>query len=265
MLDRILAHSSHGVVDDTPTSLDLPLSDSHSKAEPGVGVPRRDHTRQANLPARHTPRPDARSTLLLRQCLKLAMAVFSGSRAQVRSLGFTSAIGGEGKTFVACATATALAQKANRPVVLVDCNWDHPTLHTLYDLPDSPGLAEWVRGECDLSEIRRQVAPHLIVIPAGMVFGDAINVTGKLASHGISSLLTGANEVMIVDMPPVLTSSYAAQLAQELDAVTLVVRARATWDTFVAEAQHELENAQVEGIILNATHSRIPRWLQRIL
>jgi MinD-like ATPase involved in chromosome partitioning or flagellar assembly len=114
-------------------------------------------------------------------------------------------------------------------------------------------------------EIRHQVTPMLTVIPAGMALGDTINLTRKLSAHSIISLLSDMNEVLIADMPAILTSSYGAQLAQELDAVTLVVRARTTWDSFVAEAHHELEGAQLDGVILNATQSRIPRWIQRML
>lgn len=257
LVDRLLALITRRVVDDSPL-------DATSSSTPSTAVARtRDARRQPATGTRQGQRLDPRSVLLQRQCLKMALSIFAA--AQVRSLGFTSAIAGEGKTFLASATAAALAKKANRPVVLVDCNWEHPSLHTLYNLPDAPGLAEWARGECELSEIRHQVAPMLTVIPAGMALGDNVNITRKLSAHSIDSLLIDMNEVMIADLPAVLTSAYGAQLAQELDAVTLVVRARTTWDSFVAEAHHELEDAQLEGVILNATQSRIPRWIQRML
>jgi Mrp family chromosome partitioning ATPase len=257
IVDRLLALITRRVVDDSPL-------EATSSSTPSTAVARtRDARRQPATGTRQGQRLDPRSVLLQRQCLKMALSIFAA--AQVRSLGFTSAIAGEGKTFLASATAAALAKKANRPVVLVDCNWEHPSLHTLYNLPDAPGLAEWARGECELSEIRHQVAPMLTVIPAGMALGDNVNITRKLSAHSIDSLLIDMNEVMIADLPAVLTSAYGAQLAQELDAVTLVVRARTTWDSFVAEAHHELEDAQLEGVILNATQSRIPRWIQRML
>lgn len=261
VFDRILALGARRVVEDTPFGV-TPAPAGATVARPGKG--QQELVDSSKPPARRQ-RLDPRTALLQRQCLKLAMSIFASARSQVRSLGFTSAVAGEGKTFLSSATAAALAKKANRPVVLVDCNWEHPSLHALYNLPDSPGLAEWTRGECNLSAIRHQVAPHLCVIPAGLALGDAINITSRLASQGIASLLSEPNEVMVADLPPVLTSAYGAQIAHELDAVTLVVRAHTTWDTFVAEAYHELEDAQVEGVILNATQSRIPRWIQRIM
>ncbi len=260
IVDKLLALSTRRVVEDSPFDVTSPLASSTSVARPGDG---HRPPAKGRPPSRASKRQDPRSALLQRQCLKMALSIFA--TPQVRSLGFTSAIVGEGKTFLASATAAALASKANRPVALVDCNWEHPSLHTLYNLPDAPGLAEWARGECELAQIRHQVSPFLTVIPAGVALGDTINITRKLSAHSINSLLAETNEVLIADLPAVLTSAYGAQFAQELDAITLVVRARATWDSFIAEAHHELDNAQVEGVILNATQSRIPRWIQRML
>jgi Mrp family chromosome partitioning ATPase len=261
VLDTLLALGTRRVVEDSP--LDVKATFAPSKALARIRDAQRSPAMESDKGRHIGQRLDPRTVLLQRQCLKMALNIFAP--AQVRSLGYTSAIAGEGKTFLASSTAAALANQAHRPVVLVDCNWEHPSLHTLYNLPDAPGLAEWARGECELMEIRHQVTPMLTVIPAGMALGDTINLTRKLSAHSIISLLSDMNEVLIADMPAILTSSYGAQLAQELDAVTLVVRARTTWDSFVAEAHHELEGAQLDGVILNATQSRIPRWIQRML
>jgi Mrp family chromosome partitioning ATPase len=210
-------------------------------------------------------RLDARAALVQRQCLKLALSIFNRAHHRARSLGFTSAIAGEGKTFLASTTAVAIASQARRPVTLVDCNWEHPSLHEMFGLADSPGLAEWLRDECDLSQIRREVAPNLTVIPAGSALGGAIELASKLTTLGVARMLADTDELIIADLPPVLTSACCAPLAQSLDAVVLVVRAGVTWDSYIVEARHELEDAPVEGMILNASQSSIPRWIQRLL
>ena len=210
-------------------------------------------------------RGDPRISLLQTQCLKLSLSILSRPNRHARSLGFTSAIAGEGKSFLATLTATALTGRAHKPVTLVDCNWDDPSLHTLYDLPATPGLAEWLRHECDLEQIRHEVAPSLTVIPAGEALNDAVALTEALKAAGALTLVTQADEALIVDMPSVLTTPYGSLLAQQLDAVLLVVRAGVTWDSYVQEACNELSAASVEGVVLNATRSFIPRWLQRLL
>lgn len=209
--------------------------------------------------------PDPRVSLLQTQCLKTSLAIFSRPTSHARSLGFTSAVPGEGKSYMALLTATALAERTQHPVTLVDCNWDNPTLHTRYGVSESPGLAEWLRHECDIAQIRHAVTPFLTIIPAGDALHDTVTLTDALRVAGPQELLTKRDEALIVDMPPVLTTPYGALLAQQLDAVLLVVRAGVTWDSYVQEACHELAASPVEGIVLNATRSRIPRWLQRIL
>lgn len=208
---------------------------------------------------------DPRIALLQTQCLKLSLSIFSRPGRHSRSLGFTSAIPGEGKSFLATLTATSLASKSHKHVTLVDCNWESATLHTLFDLPPTPGLAEWLRHECDLDQIRRPVSPYLTIISAGDGLQDSIALTDTLRTVGAHTLLTHPDEALIVDMAPVLTTSYGALLAQQLDAILLVVRSGVTWDAYIQEACHELSASAVEGVILNATRSRIPRWLQRII
>lgn len=210
-------------------------------------------------------RVDRRMALLETQCVKLSLSLMSRTNSPARSIGFTSAVSGEGKSFLAMLTATALARQTHMPVTLIDCNWEHPTLHSSFGIPDSPGLAEWLRLECSLDDIRYIVSPGLTVIPAGIAGDGAVALTSALKSIGLQALRTHPDESLIVDLAPVLTTSYGALLSQQLDAVLLVVRAGSTWDSYIQEASYELSASAVEGVVLNATRSRIPHWLQRVL
>jgi Mrp family chromosome partitioning ATPase len=208
---------------------------------------------------------DPRVRLLQNQCLKMSLALFNRTQRQTRSLGFTSALPGEGKSFLATITAAALAERSHRAVTLVDCNWDQPSLHSHFGLANSPGLAEWLRRECDLADIRHTVSSYLTVIPSGEGSEDAMELAGRFRAIGASTILTQPDELLIVDLASVLTTDYGAVLPQALDAVLLVVRAGATPEAYIAEAQRELADVSVEGTILNAARSSIPRWLLRLL
>jgi Mrp family chromosome partitioning ATPase len=228
----------------------------------------------SGLPARRT-RPlysrdkgfagDSRARLVQNQCLKMSLGIFNRSGGQSRSLGFTSAIPGEGKTFLATVTASALAERGRRPVTLVDCNWDNPALSEHFGIASAPGLAEWLRLECDLSDIRRTISPYLTVIPSGNAFQDAMALAWRLREPGMSGILSHPDELLIADLPSLLTTDFGKILTESLDAVLLVVRAGVTQEAYVAEANRELANAALEGTVLNATRSAIPRWLQRLL
>jgi Mrp family chromosome partitioning ATPase len=208
---------------------------------------------------------DPRVRFIQNQCLKMSLNLFNRPDRVTRSLGFTSAIPGEGKSFLATLTATTLAERAQRPVTLLDCNWEHSTQHETFQFPETPGLAEWLRAECALADVRRPVSQYLSLIPAGDAGVDSLALTERLRAMGASALLSNPDELLIVDMPSVLTTDYGALLPQALDAVMLVVRAGVTQEGYITEASRELADTPLEGTILNATRTDIPRWLLRLL
>lgn len=245
---------------------DRPINDALAPAPPEEGArggrlqkKRRSSSRE-NIDA-----SDPRVQLIRSQCLKLSLSLFNRTQRSTRSLGFTSAIPGEGKTFLACVTASTLAERSHRSITLVDCNWDNPTLHAHFDIPNSPGLAEWLREECELEDIRHTISPYLRVIPSGDASEDALALAERFRAIGAQALLSAPDELLIADLPAVLTTDYGALLPQLLDAVLLVVRASATQEAHIAEASRELADSSVEGTVLNAARSSIPRWLLRLL
>ncbi len=57
-----------------------------------------------------------------------------------RSILVTSALPGEGKSFVAANLAVSIAQNINEHVLLMDCDIRRPTVHTSFGFDDVPGL-----------------------------------------------------------------------------------------------------------------------------
>jgi Mrp family chromosome partitioning ATPase len=199
------------------------------------------------------------------QCRKLCLSLFYREPVAIRSLGFTSSVAGEGKTFLSTVTAGVLAADAVEPVVLVECNWEHPVLHEFFELPAAPGLAEWLRQECSEMDIRHRVGPNLVVIPAGEGVGDAVRLLLRLRDMSSAGIFMNRPERYIFDLPPVVSCSYGALAAALAEAVVVVVQAGVTPDSVVAEACAQLEDIPIEGIVLNQIESRIPRWIRRIL
>ncbi|HJT59402.1 MAG TPA: CpsD/CapB family tyrosine-protein kinase, partial [Ktedonobacteraceae bacterium] len=202
---------------------------------------------------------------LQEQCRHLCLSLFFDKRAPVHSLGFTSSLKEEGKTFLAALSAGMLAKDSSNPVILMELNWEHPTVSDHFKLPSTPGLAEWLRGECSESAIRYEVGPDLIVIPAGNGKSDAVRLLHQMRQQGIVDALTHANELLIVDLPAVITTAYGSLAASLLEALIIVVRAGETSEVMVAETCTQLKEFPVHGVILNQVQSRVPRWLQQIL
>jgi Mrp family chromosome partitioning ATPase len=197
--------------------------------------------------------------------LHVSLPLFFSDQVPVHSIGVTSAVAGEGKTLSALLASHALATSSRRPVLLVECDWDRPTLSRDLHLPASPGLSEWLRGTTDRADVRHQFMPNLTVVPAGLGGPDAMTALAELQRPELRERLADPDELMILDLPSVLGSYYGVLAARLAEALFLVVRAGSTPASFVTRAAEELKDLRVEGIVLNQVHTRVPRWLQSLL
>lgn len=204
-------------------------------------------------------------TLLQERCRQLGLTIFFGVDTKVQSLGLTSSIAGEGKSFLTIMMANILARDISNPITLLECNWEHPCFHEHFGIHPTPGLAEWLRGECDERSIRYQVNPNLTVIPAGNSRQDSVRLLQYMRkNHALDNFLH-SDGLLLVDLPPVVTSAYGSLAASLVDSLVLVVHAGVTTEVLVAETCMQLKDLPIYGVILNQMESRIPRWLRRLL
>ncbi len=209
---------------------------------------------------------EAASAHMLRErCRQLCLSTFFREHVPACSLGFTSSVGGEGKSFLATVTAEVLANDSSTPVTLLECNWEHPSIHQYFGLPSSPGLAEWLRKECSEEAIRHKVDRNLTIIPAGDGRRDAVKLLQQIREKGLLDTLDHANDLLIVDLPAIVTTAYGSLAASLVESLVIVVRAGVTPDGLIAETCSQLKDLPVQGVILNQLESHIPRWIRRIL
>ena len=195
------------------------------------------------------------------QCGQLCVSAFLDEGNAVRSLGFTSAIDGEGKTFMARLSAEVTATDHALPVTLLECNWEHRCFEEMFELKQGPGLAEWLRGECELTAIRQPVSSNLVVIRAGDDRGETIRLLSQLRQKGVVEVLERPGEVLIADLPSILTTAYGTVAASVVESLIVVMRMGVTEQGDVAEACSRLKDLHVEGVVLNQVKSRIRGWL----
>ena len=203
--------------------------------------------------------------MIQERCRQLCFSLFFRDHAPVRSVGFTSSIEGEGKSFLSLVTARVLAHDTGEPVILVECNWEHPSLHEYFGVPATPGLAELLRGSCNEDDIRYQVEDNLTVVPAGNGSRDPMKLLRPLQQVGLSNLFANKNSLFVVDLPPILTTGYGALSASLPESVINVVHAQIISDSMLAETYSLIKELPVDGIILNQRESRIPHWIRQIL
>lgn len=217
-------------------------------------------------------------------------------------LALTSALVGEGVTYVTRSLAAAIAYDTDASVVIVDLTFRRPGVPNrpatgggrrkagpaaeptgdgtaaedvgsagdgaiAPETPSRPTLADAIEGDAHLDDIILPTSnPRLSMVQAG---GVPVARRPALAQgRPLASLLDQLDERfdhVLMDLPPVLASSDAMNFAQLADAYVLVVRQGATSEGQVEAALDELQGGETLGVILNRFDSDIPRRLRRLV
>lgn len=172
----------------------------------------------------------------------------------VKKVLVTSAVAGEGKTFVATNLAQAIARERDRKVLLVDGDLRNARLHLPLGAPVSPGLSEYLRDEASEADIIQHGQEGSLCFIAGGK-GGVSNASELLSNGRLQKLLERVAPLfdwVIVDSPPCLPVADASVLAGCVDGVLLVVRSKSTTSAMAQRARQELRKSNVIGVVLNA-------------
>lgn len=179
----------------------------------------------------------------------------NGSRPRV--LVITSAGPMEGKTTAACNLAIALA-KINQRVLLIDGDLRKPSLHEIFELDNSTGLADMLKQR-ELDEastdglICETPIQNLKVLTSGRQVGVGSDLFFSTFMPGLIARYKKQYDMVIIDTPPMLQMSDARLLGRMSDAVVLVVRAGRTSRDGAAAARQRFDEdrTRVLGVVLN--------------
>jgi protein-tyrosine kinase len=172
---------------------------------------------------------------------------------QLKILLITSAVSGEGKTFLATNLAHAIARQPERRVLLIDADLRHSQMHVRLGTQSSPGLTDYLRGEVDEIGVIQYSPKNNLCFIAG---GNEVPNPSELLSNGrFAKLLERVAPVfewIILDSPPSLPVADASVLAEHCDGLVVVIRARMTPAAVVQKGCQELQGGKVVGVVLNA-------------
>jgi capsular exopolysaccharide synthesis family protein len=179
---------------------------------------------------------------------------FASIDRKVRSLQITSSAPGEGKTTTSANLAFAMVQDGKK-VILVDTDLRRPSMHTLLEIPTSPGLTDVLLGNATLEQALRthESMPGLTMLPVGAIPPNPAELLGSRALKDVVQQLTDRADIVIFDSPPVLVAADAQILASQMDGVVIVVE---TAETRKGAAKQTLKllrqaRANVLGIAYN--------------
>ncbi|MEX2286075.1 MAG: polysaccharide biosynthesis tyrosine autokinase [Planctomycetaceae bacterium] len=152
----------------------------------------------------------------------------------------TSAISGEGKSTLSSQLACSLA-RSGRTTLLVDADVRSPSLHTMFDVPLSPGLSELLRGEVeDHDVIQRTQHDGLFIVTAGQISEETLRCMARERTQPIFARFKTEFSFVVVDSPPVLLVVDALLIGKHVDAAILAVRRDLSRSTRTAAACQRL-------------------------
>jgi Mrp family chromosome partitioning ATPase len=180
----------------------------------------------------------------------------------LRSLGVSSTLRGEGRSSVARAMACIQAEDYHRSVVLVDLDLEGPGLATALGASPFPGLAELAAGSSSLEDVLQPVAPGVALIVTGALTAPVTRTMADILGSDVLQALTDRFDVVIADLPPLLACSFGRAAVGAFPDLLLVIRAGVTPLGRIRLATAHLPVQPT--VLLNGTHSHLPRWLQRL-
>lgn len=142
-----------------------------------------------------------------------------------KTLVVTSAVLGEGKSVSALNLAMAFAELERQEVVLVDADLRRPCCENYLNLNQGPGLSDVLLGHEPVERVLRPAGYRdLMLLGAGTRVDNPAEV---LSSSRLDQLLRRLKErfqYVVIDTPPVLSSTDAGVLSAAADGTLLVVR-----------------------------------------
>ena len=177
---------------------------------------------------------------------------FAGAGKQLKTLVFTSAIPGEGKSTTVANLAIAMGQD-DKKILLIDCDMRKPVVHRRFGLLNR-GLSNCFAEDLPLKEvIQADVFPNLDVVTSGPVPPNPAELLGSKKMKDLLQEAAETYDYVFLDMPPVLAVTDAALMSSRVDGTVIILGSGDIGPDEGKQAKELLEkvHANILGVILN--------------
>jgi len=185
--------------------------------------------------------------------------LFPVSGKSPRCIMITSALPGEGKSFVSANLAISIAQNIDEHVLLMDCDIRKPTMHSAFGFVDVQGLSEYLSKGISLSSLLIKTDLNkLTLLPAG---SPPANPAELLSSQQMSELIKEVkerynNRYIIIDSPPPQLTAETSAIARHVDGIIFVVKYGSTPRHIVTKLINILGKEKILGVVVNYFDAR---------
>jgi Mrp family chromosome partitioning ATPase len=183
-----------------------------------------------------------------------------------KRIGISSPSRGAGRSFVAAGLAASIARLETARVLLIDADLEEPGLHALLGLTPAGPLESLLAGTTEPEDQLQRIGSSLAVaLNSAAVRQGSERMMAPEAILALRAMIDCiAPDVVIHDLPPLLSDPVTPALLPQLDAVLLVADGLRTTPADILESERLLEGlVPLLGVVLNKSEDRDPRAARR--
>jgi capsular exopolysaccharide synthesis family protein len=173
----------------------------------------------------------------------------------------TSAIPGDGKSFVAMNLALAFAADADTRTLIIDADLRRPALDRYITPAPTLGLSDLLEDRVSLQHTVLFLKDSALqILPAGRRAAEPVELLSSAACAELFTLLRTRYDRIIIDTPPALPFTDADVIGRNADGALFVVRQGSTPKAHYRRVVSMLGSLRVLGSVLNdSTYSLADR------
>ncbi len=177
-----------------------------------------------------------------------------------KSIMITSFSPSEGKSFIVANLAISIAQNIDEYVLLLDCDLRSPSIHSMFGLPDGPGLSEYLSEDKPLSCFMvKTFLDKLTILPAG---GISANPSELLSSDRMKRLIHEiksrySDRYILFDTPPPHLTSETNAISRQVDGIVIVIQHGKTRKKDVLALIDIYGKEKILGVVCNFARKKI--------
>ncbi|MEO5979837.1 MAG: polysaccharide biosynthesis tyrosine autokinase [Chryseolinea sp.] len=197
-----------------------------------------------------------KNLILAEQFKQLSTAIGFYGKSSRKVLTVTSAIGGEGKSFISINCAISLANSGKK-VLLIDLDLRNPRISRFFNISSLQGIGDYLGGEVGSEKvIRRTGTSNLSLIGAGINKSNPIELISRDGLLQCIEKFRLIFDYIVVDTPPILPVADAYLISLLGDATLFVIRHERTPKKILQILDTKTAGLKNTSIVFNAVKPR---------
>ena len=180
--------------------------------------------------------------------------LFPASGKPPKTILITSALPGDGKSFVTSNLGISIARGVEEHVLIIDGDIRRPSIHKRFGFNHVAGLSDYLfEGEDIAPLLKKTLIDKLVILPAG---DPPPNPTELMSSKKMKALMEEVktrydDRFVLIDSPPPSMASETNALAKYVDGAIFVARAGKTPRDAIADTIERIGKDKMIGMVLN--------------